>query len=281
MKEIGLIKDQFASKGYTLISETYINGKEPLMYICNKHKNEGIQMIKYDYFNRTNRSQGCKYCSKESRKEKLKLSFSEVEDLFKEKNYKLISNECDYISARDNNLLYICPIHPNNINKTSYSNLKQGCGCKLCKNDTSSKIRKGSGNSNWQGGISQLNHHLRKIISPWVSDSMKQCNFSCIITGEKTKWHVHHITSFNTIVAETLEYLNLPIKPIVGDYTEQEITLINNKCLQLHYHYGLGVCVREDLHTLFHCHYGYGNNTPEQWHSFVVRWEAGEFNECT
>ena len=130
---------------------------------------------------------------------------------------------------------------------------------------------------NWHGGITELNQHLRNLITPWITDSMKQCNFKCVLSGDKN-WQVHHLKGFNIIVKQTLEELNLPIKPIIGDYTQQEMINIETRCLQLHYEL-LGVCLEKSLHTLFHCNYGYGENTPEQFEEFKTRYLSGEFKE--
>ena len=46
--------------------------------------------------------------------------------------------------------------------------------------------------------------------------------------------------------------------------------LIEEKCLELHYKYGLGVCVTSEVHDLFHDIFGKGNNTYEQWSNFKV-----------
>lgn len=36
--------------------------------------------------------------------------------------------------------------------------------------------------------------------------------------------------------------------------------------------YPLGVCIRKDIHDLFHQLYGSGGNTEEQWESFIAKY---------
>lgn len=40
-----------------------------------------------------------------------------------------------------------------------------------------------------------------------------------------------------------------------------------------------GVCVRKDIHELYHSLYGKGNNTPEQWNIFVKSLKDGKYND--
>lgn len=49
----------FEERDYSLISTEYINAKSKLEYICNKHKEQGIQSI--TYYN-LKYGFGCKYC---------------------------------------------------------------------------------------------------------------------------------------------------------------------------------------------------------------------------
>ena len=59
------VKKSFEDEGYTLISNTYLNTKTNLEYICNKHKDKGTQKIKYAAFIDGSR---CPYCSFENGK---------------------------------------------------------------------------------------------------------------------------------------------------------------------------------------------------------------------
>lgn len=56
------IKIAFESRNYALISKEYIHNTESLKFICNKHKDKGIQEIIWTQFNR---GFGCNYCSYE------------------------------------------------------------------------------------------------------------------------------------------------------------------------------------------------------------------------
>jgi len=47
-----------------------------------------------------------------------------------------------------------------------------------------------------------------------------------------------------------------------------ELNLINYTCIELHYKYGLGVCLCEKEHKLFHSIYGRKNNTKKQYDDF-------------
>lgn len=135
--------------------------------------------------------------------------------------------------------------------------------------------RKGSENPNWQGGISQLYEHLRRNIKEWKIASMKDCNYKCVITGESFD-DIHHLYSFKSIVYDTLNNLSLPVKEYVRDYTEEEIKSIETECLRIHMNL-LGVCLRGDVHSLFHSIYTNKNFTKEDFHEFKERYANGEF----
>ena len=58
--------------------------------------------------------------------------------------------------------------------------------------------------------------------------------------------------NFSEILQETMEFLNLPIYKQINKYTDEELKSIEEKCLEMHYKYGLGVCLCEEEHKLFH-----------------------------
>ena len=99
-----------------------------------------------------------------------------------------------------------------------------------------------------------------------------------MFTGERFD-HIHHLYSFDNIVINTLEELKLPIYENISNYTDIELKQIINKCLEIHYKYPLGKCMKEEYHKLFHKYYGYGKNVPSQFDEFLIRFFNGEFDE--
>jgi len=120
----------------------------------------------------------------------------------------------------------------------------------------------------WNGGVTELNHHLRRKILQWKYDSFNKYKCRCDITNSREKCQVHHLYNFPDIVCETLEILKLPLHAKIGEYTLMELNLINYTCIELHYKYGLGVCLCEKEHKLFHSIYGRKNNTKKQYDDF-------------
>lgn len=126
----------------------------------------------------------------------------------------------------------------------------------------------------WKGGITPVAMHLRGFIkrSQWQIDSFVRYNSRCVISGKpntyKDKLHIHHLHAFSDIVRETMAELNLDFREQIGMYSDEELDAIEEKCLGLHYKYGLGVTISESLHYEFHSIYGKGGNTPEQFEEF-------------
>lgn len=129
--------------------------------------------------------------------------------------------------------------------------------------------RFGELNPNYKGGITSLFSEMRRNITQWKIDSAKQCNFSCVVTGWRFD-HIHHLYSFNKIAQETLEELGLySVYDDIYLYTKEELKIIIDKCLEIHYRYPLGVCLTKDIHKKFHFIYGYKDNNPEQFYEFI------------
>ena len=139
------------------------------------------------------------------------------------------------------------------------------------------KDRKSIFNKRQTCGLSRLNHYnkasyeniikyIRGNIGVWKSDSMKSCDYKCVLTGSKD-FHVHHLYSLSTIFSEVIEENNIILKDSFSDYSKEELSFILQKFIEKQNQYPLGVCVRTDLHYLFHKIYG-KTVTPEMWYNF-------------
>jgi len=210
----------------------------------------------------------------EKRSKKRRTNFEQIKEEFKNINFQLLISENEFINSKIP-LPCICNNHPNIIQYKDRSSVSKGFGCKLCDNES----RKSDGNSNWKGGITPLHNYLRGFILPWIIDSRKSCNNKCIITG-KSSGIIHHLFGFTMILQELIKELELNIdftKTKVEDLPEEQLRQIESKCLELHYKYGLGICLTTEIHKLYHSLYKYGNNTPSQFTEFKQRYNNGEF----
>ena len=133
-------------------------------------------------------------------------------------------------------------------------------------------------NGRWQGGITGLSQCLRENISEWKKDSMKMCNYKCILTGD---WfnEIHHVIPFNEIVINSMSKLGLSRNQDISDYTIEEREKIIEEIKIRHKQYGLGYCLTKDLHKLFHDNYGYLHFEKESFYEFAQRYFNGEFDK--
>lgn len=257
----------FEKKGYRLISTYYKNAQQKLQFICSKHENRGILEITYHDIQRDH---GCKHCKFDKLSDLFSLDYEFVKNKFEERGYKLVNAE--YVNS-DQILKYICPEHiEKGFLKTTWRRFNQKKGCRYCAIDAN----KGKGNHNWKGGITDISSHLRDKLTDWKKDSMQKCNYKCVITGDSFN-EIHHLINYSDILNKVFEKCNIEVKEKVGDYTENELFEITNLLIKLHYDYGLGVCLRKDVHKLFHKVYGVRDNTPQQFNEFQERIFNGEF----
>lgn len=137
---------------------------------------------------------------------------------------------------------------------------------------------RGSDNGRWLGGITPLLFWFRNQLSDWKKESMEFHNYKCILTGENFD-EIHHLYSFNSIIEETLNQINFNYTKTLENFTEEELEILRSLILENNNKYGLGICLKKDVHKLFHDLYGYGNNTPEQFKEFEERFNSGEFKD--
>lgn len=243
-----------------LISTVYINANSNLLFHCKIHNFD----FPMSFNSIKNQHHTCPICALERGAKKRKFTIEEVND-YVIKNcptIKLLSKEYVDVSSK---LSFYCTIHKEvfEMSLDKLKNSKQGC--KTCAIDRVS----GQGHHNWKGGITPLHNYLRSKISPWRIDSSKKYNYRCDITGTYSNdMVVHHLYNFSDILQETVQELKLPIYDTINKYTKLELKQLEATCLKLHYKHGLGVCLSEEEHVLFHSIYGVKNNTKEQYTQF-------------
>lgn len=136
---------------------------------------------------------------------------------------------------------------------------------------------KGENNGRWKGGINKTYFELRSDTKEWQQESMKLCDYKCVITGGGFD-NVHHTTAFRDIVDQVFELTNIGIKEQVCDYTDDEFSILRKVCHDLHIMYGYGAYINKDVHKLFHDTYGYTQFTPYNFLEFIYDIDSGKYD---
>lgn len=243
------IQDYFAEFGCELITDNYINTKQTLKYVCRCGNKEAT--TNFESF-----STGKKTCSNCMN---VKYDFKYVKKYFEDSGCTLLSTSYKYMTDK---LDYICKC--NSKAETQFYRFLAGQRCMKCRD---LKFNIGEKSLKWNGGITSISNYARGRLHDWIKDSKNKCDNKCIITGS-SEYDVHHLYSFNKIFSEVASELQLEIRPNVSDYSSEELDTIAKKTIEVNNRYGLGVCIREDLHYDFHKEYKH-NNTPNQFIAFV------------
>ena len=123
-----------------------------------------------------------------------------------------------------------------------------------------------------------LSKYLRGQNQQWKKDSMKNCNYQCVLTKSKD-FEIHHLYGVSNIISNILNtYTDYKDKDF-SDYTEEDLSFILEKFIEEQAKYPLGECVDKNLHVLFHSMYGQYYNTPEQWYQFKKDYLEGKYKE--
>lgn len=126
-------------------------------------------------------------------------------------------------------------------------------------------------------GYYTLTNYIRMNITDWKKQSMKNCNYKCVLTGENFD-DIHHLYSFNLMLKEAIDSTGISDKESLDDYSEEELKNILEIFKDIQSKHPLGVCLSRKVHTLFHKIYGYGDNTEEQWNEFQNNYKNGIYN---
>ena len=63
------------------------------------------------------------------------------------------------------------------------------------------------------------------------------------------------------------------------DYTQNELDYILKLFLEEQNKHPLGVCIRKDIHDLYHTIYGKITNNEEQWNKFIKEYREGIYSD--
>lgn len=138
------------------------------------------------------------------------------------------------------------------------------------------RFRNGLIKTHEESSYNDLSEYVRGNNLEWKKKSILNCNYKCIVTGERFD-DIHHIHGLNLILSETLEEANINIKSSMNDYSEEELRLILDCFREKQNQYPLGVCLTKNIHMKFHEIYGYGNNTALQWNEFLECYKSGKY----
>ena len=253
------VKKIIEEKGCKYISGDYINNKSKLIIQCRCGN-----LFEKD-FNHFNRGQNrCPKCGKElSRKAKYKYNYESVKEILSKKGYTLLDKE--YISCETPMKCMCNKGHVFYVRLSDF--LYSNEGCKKCA------IERNSGKNHWnyKGGESEVIDYFRKHIKDWKVEVMKKYKNKCYLTDSKSDCVVHHIKSFNTIINESLEALNLPLYRKINEYSTSDFDKLKELVLTKH-EVSNGVLLQRKVHNKFHSIYGKGNNTKEQFNDFISKY---------
>jgi hypothetical protein len=256
---INQVEEYVNSFGCELISTEYINSTKliNIRMLCGH-----IRAISFTNFRIGER---CQSCSMIESWRLRKISTEEIISFVESFGCEFICFPNGHSNAKSL-IKYFC--EKGHLNEKSYSQFQRGHICKRCSGEKLADLFAGASSSNWKGGLSPLHNFLEKRIIFWKKDSMEACNYKCVVTGESFD-HIHHLYSFNLILKETLEYLKFDRQISIKDYSEEDMEKIAEVFIEIHKKYPLGVCLKKEIHDLFHKMYGQGDNTPEQWFEFL------------
>ena len=110
----------------------------------------------------------------------------------------------------------------------------------------------------------------------WKLDSIKNCNYQCIFTGSRD-FVIHHLFPVSKVLREVLINNSLEYKPF-EDYSKIEREYILDLYLKEQEKYPLGICLKKDIHELFHSLYSRNKFTIDDWNEFVTDYKNGKYD---
>lgn len=262
------VKKDFEDRGYKLLETKYVNNRTRMRYECPCHPDKET-FIRYECLKL---GQGCPHCHFGDIKilTQTPLEFEEVKGLFESKGYKLLENEYKNNKTK---MRFLCPHHPDKETGMDVSALKKGTECRYCAFEK----RRGEGNPQWKGGITELRKYLRGLTYKWKQQSLKDYGNKCFVTGFSENLEVHHAKSFKNVFEEVVKELGLKDIKKSFEYEQKELDMIC-ECFVKKHDEVIGVPLNQEVHQLFHKIYG-NDVIPNDLPEFKARYLAGEFDE--
>lgn len=175
------------------------------------------------------KTKGCYHCNESKKK-----TTREIIEFCESIEYEFMDEE--YINNHHKHKLKCDRGH---ITFMSMANLKNGARCFKC----SKEDNRGENHVNWNPNITQEKRlEKRKSLKNiyWRNDVFKRDVYTCLICKDNKggNLNAHHLDGYNWCKERCLDITN-------------------------------GVTLCNECHKLFHCIYGYGDNTEEQYNEFV------------
>jgi len=242
------IINEFEKKGLivqlNLLNKDEIIVKDKIPYICNNHKDKGIQYANYEDMKK--RKYCCPYGAAEWRSiSQSQSSIEDVKHLCDQRGYILLTES---IRNVDDTVQYICFKHPDyGIQTTSLWGLKHSNNsCRMCVH----MLLSGENHWHWRGGIALERDCIMNTFEyrRWRNSVFERDNYTCQCCGKRGgKLNAHHKENFSTHIELRLDIDN-----------------------------GLTLC--EDCHSTsvpgsFHSVYGTHNNSKEQLDEYIKNYK--------
>lgn len=260
------VEEYVASSGCLLISKEYNNIFSPLEI---KLECGHIRKISFNNFKKGRR---CRLCSWKRMGIDKRTSLDKILLVLEENDLSFVEMD-EYKNQVVTKISYSCS--KGHITTKNISGFLRNPKCTDCSRDVLSEMFSGRNSPNWKGGKTDIREFMDDKLIDWKKESIKNSGYRCVITGDVFD-HVHHLYSFSKIVEESFLELGLDnSKKNTLLYSPEELVLISEKILEIHYRYPLGVCLRRDVHEKFHSIYGKTNNTPNQFYEFAEGIENG------
>ena len=134
------------------------------------------------------------------------------------------------------------------------------------------------------GGVTNVYKHFRNrpYIKEWVNLVLQERDYTCELSNIRGGYlEVHHLYSFSEIVIDAHIINNIEIKSQIGQYTLEELNLLEHYIREQHQDTNNAVVLSREIHELFHIEFMGGfikHATEEDYIEFKQRYLNGEFN---